>query len=152
MRHDGLLFASGWYIDADEFTKDLVAVAVNQFRSGGLEGIASYFASAASAFAGLETTIDYYNNAEGVEGEWFNFIADRSGEIVLHYDPEMVGRRLKDLYLFGTDTFEATEDGNWVAIEDTNPSTGRLESMRVWVVGYDGMTFGCGWYNDGSGS
>ena len=27
VRHDGLLFASGWYIDADEFTKSLVATA-----------------------------------------------------------------------------------------------------------------------------
>ena len=37
VRHDGLLFASGWYINADEFTKSLVFAAVNKFRSAGLE-------------------------------------------------------------------------------------------------------------------
>ena len=98
VRHDGLLFASGWYINADEFTKSLVTVAVNQFRSGGLEGMVAYFASPESAFAGLQTTIDYYNNAEGVEGEWFNFIADRSGEIIVHSDPAMIGREAQELF------------------------------------------------------
>ena len=37
VRHDGLLFASGWYINADEFTKSLVVAAVNKFRDAGLE-------------------------------------------------------------------------------------------------------------------
>ena len=37
VRHDGLLFASGWYVNADEFTKSLVFAAVNKFRSAGLE-------------------------------------------------------------------------------------------------------------------
>lgn len=30
-RYDGLLFASGWYMDADEFTKLLVSIAVDTF-------------------------------------------------------------------------------------------------------------------------
>ena len=37
VRHDGLLFASGWHVIADEFTKSLVFAAVNKFRSAGLE-------------------------------------------------------------------------------------------------------------------
>ena len=37
VKHDGLLFASGWYINADEFTKSLVFAAVSKFRSAGLE-------------------------------------------------------------------------------------------------------------------
>ena len=37
-RHDGLLFASGWYIDADEFTRMLVSVAVDKYRETGLAG------------------------------------------------------------------------------------------------------------------
>ena len=32
VRHDGLLFASGWYISADEFTKQLVSIAIDKFR------------------------------------------------------------------------------------------------------------------------
>ena len=44
-RHDGLLFASGWYINADEFTEKLVSVAVDTFRDGGLPATVAYFAS-----------------------------------------------------------------------------------------------------------
>ena len=41
----------------------------------------------------------------------------------------MVGRALSDI--LGTDAFEATAEGNWVT----------TESLRVWVVGQNGMTF-----------
>ena len=136
MRHDGLLFASGWYIDADEFTKPLVDTAARVFRERGLEGTIAYFASPDIAFAGLAAVIAYYNSAENVEGNWFAFIADESGTIIDHYDNAMVGRALSDI--LGTDAFEATAEGNWVTTED----------VRVWVLGQDGMTFGSGWRND----
>ncbi len=141
-RHDGLLFASGWYIDADEFTKSLVATAARVFREVGLEGTIAYFASPEIAFGGLAAVITYYNSAENVEGYWFAFIADESGTVIDHYDKAMVGRDIKDL--LGTDTFEATAEGNWVTTED----------VRVWVLGQDGMTFGSGWHSghDESGS
>ena len=140
VRHDGLLFASGWYIDADEFTKALVATAARVFRERGLEGTIAYFASPEIAFAGLAAVIAYYNSADNVEGDWFAFIADESGAIIDHYDKAMVGRALSDI--LGTDAFEATAEGNWVTTED----------VRVWVLGQDGMTFGSGWRNDESGS
>ena len=133
VRHDGLLFASGWYINADEFTKSLVATAARVFREVGLEGTIAYFASPEIAFAGLAAVITYYNSAENVEGNWFAFIADESGTIIDHYHKEMVGKSLEDV--LGTDTFEATAEGNWVTTED----------VRVWVLGQDGMTFGSGW-------
>ena len=135
VNHDGLLFASGWYIIADEFTKSFVAAAVRVFRSVGLEGTIAYFNSPESDFAGLTAAIEYYNSAENVEGDWFAFIADSGGKVVDHYDKEMVGRDLKDL--LGTDMFEATAEGNWVTTED----------VRVWVVRDGGMTFGSGWHS-----
>ena len=143
VKHDGLLFASGWYVNADEFTRSLVFAAVAKFRSAGLEATIAYFTGPESVYSGLAATIDYYNSAETVEGEWFAFIADSSsGTIVDHYDKALVGTDLKDL--LGTDVFEATAEGNWVTTED----------VRVWVVGYDGMTFGSGWHSghDESGS
>ena len=133
MRHDGLLFGSGWYIDADEFTRMLVSVAVDQFREGGLAGTVAYFASPGSALAGLEAAIDYYNAAETVEGKWFAFIGDPDGKIAAHSDPSMIGRDVQEL--FGAETLLATEDGGWV----------ESESRRVWVAGYDGHVFGSGW-------
>ena len=134
VKHDGLLFASGWYVNADEFTKSLVFAAVNKFRSAGLEATIAYFTGPESVYSGLAATIDYYNSAENVEGEWFAFIADSSGTIVDHYDKALVGTDLKDL--LGTEIFEVPAEGNWVT----------TESVRVWVVGYDGMTFGSGWH------
>ena len=135
VKHDGLLFASGWYIDADEFTKFLVATAARVFREVGLEGTIAYFASPEIVFGGLAAVIGYYNSAENVEGEWFAFIADESGTIVDHYRKDMVGKSLQDV--LGTDRFEATAEGNWVTTED----------VRVWVLSQDGMTFGSGWHS-----
>ena len=134
-RHDGMLFASGWYINADEFTKFLVATAARVFREVGLEGTIAYFASPEIVFGGLAAVIGYYNSAENVEGEWFAFIADSSGTIIDHYRKDMVGKSLQDV--LGTDRFEATAEGNWVTTED----------VRVWVLSQDGMTFGSGWHS-----
>ena len=139
VKHDGLLFASGWYVNADEFTKAMVSIAARVFRQAGLEGTIAYFASPGSDFAGLAATIEYYNNTPNVEGEWFAFIADESGTVIDHYDKTLVGTDLKDL--LGTDMFEATAEGNWVTTED----------VRVWLVSQDGMTFGSGWRHDESG-
>ena len=139
VRHDGLLFASGWYVDADEFTKAFVSAAVSKFRAVGLEGTVAYFTGPESVYTGLAATIDYYNNAETVEGEWFAFIADESGKIADHYDKRLVGRDLEDL--LGTEVFEATRSGNWVI----------TESLRFWVVEHDGWLFASGWRRDESG-
>ena len=139
VRHDGLLFASGWHIDADEFTRQLVSVAVDTFREGGLAATVAYFASPGSALAGLEAAIDYYNSTKTVEGRWSAFIAEEGGRIVAHSDPAMIGEDLRDL--FGDATLEATEDGGWVI----------TDLLRMWVAGYGSYVFGSGWHHDESG-
>ena len=141
VRHDGLLLGSGWYVDADEFTKSFVAAAVSKFREVGLEGTVEYFTgSEESEFSGLAPAIDYYNSLESVEGEWSAFIVDGSGRIVDHYDKELVGRDMEDL--FGVAMFEASPEGNWVT----------TEFLRIWVVEHDGLVFGSGWHQDQQGS
>ena len=135
-KHDGLLFASGWYINADEFTRMLVSVAVDRFREGGLPATVAYFASPGNALAGLEAAIDYYNAAETVDGRWSAFIGDPSGKIVAHSDTSMIGRDTGDL--LDSETFDATEDGVWVI----------SDSLRLYVAAYDGFIFGSGWSRD----
>ncbi len=135
-RRDGLLFASGWYIDADEFTKRLVSVAVDNFRDGGLPATVAYFASPGSALAGLEAAIDYYNSAETVEGKWFAFIGDPSGKVVAHSNQTMIGGEVQELV--GGEPFDATETGVWVT----------SESLSVYVAKYEGYVFGSGWSRD----
>ena len=134
VRHDGLLFASGWYIDVDQFTKDIVAAVVDQFRSVGLEATVEYFTNnPGDVLGGVAASAVSYNTSEAVEGEWSIFIADTSGTIVLHFNPEMIGKGLDEL--LGTDTLETDTDGTWLT----------LESLRIWVVSFDGWVFGAGW-------
>ena len=135
-RHDGLLFGSGWYIDADEFTRMLVSVAVDKYRELELAGTIAYFASPGSVLAGLEEAIAYYNVAETVDGKWFAFIGDPDGKIAGHSDISLIGGDVQEL--LGGETFEATEAGAWV----------ESESLRVFVAGYDGYVFGSGWSRD----
>ena len=135
-RHDGMLFASGWYIDADEFARMLVSVAVDKYRDLGLAGTMAYFASPGSELAGLEATVAYYNATETIDGGWFAFIGGPDGKIVGHSDISMIGRDTQDL--FGTVPFDATAEGGWV----------EAESLRVYVAGYDGHVFGTGWSRD----
>ena len=135
-KHDGLLFASGWYIDADAFTEQLASIAVAKYRQLGLAETIAYFASPGSALAGLEEAIAYYNAAETVDGHWFAFIGGPDGKIVDHTNPLMIGGDTQEL--FGGETFEAAEAGVWV----------ESESLRVFVAGVDGYVFGSGWSRD----
>ena len=136
VRHDGLLFASGWYIDADEFTRMLVSLSVDKYREVGLAGTMAYFANPGSALAGLEEAVDYYNAAETVDGKWFAFIGGPDGKVVGHSDVSLIGVDVQDL--LGGETFQATEAGVWV----------ESDSLRVFVAGYDGYVFGSGWGRD----
>ena len=139
VRHDGLLFASGWYISADEFARRLVTIALSEFQSGGLEATLAYFAEPGSALAGLDTAIAYYNQAETVDGKWSAFIADANGKVVAHSNPAMIGNDLQEL--FGAGAIEATEGGNWVT----------TDAVRIWVAKAGGFVFGSGWHHDESG-
>ncbi len=135
VRHDDLLFVSGWHIDAEEFTKSLVRDAVNTYLANGLEETMRYYNSPASITAGLASTVAYYNNAANGEGRWVAFIADETGRIVGIQDPSMLGLQLVDV--LGVETFEASSEGGWI-------TTGG--SMRIWAVSQDGLTFGSGWH------
>ncbi len=138
-RRDGLLFASGWYIDADAFTQMLVSAAVDKYRELGLDGTMAYFASPGSVLAGLEAAVGYYNSADTVDGHWFAFIGGPDGRIAGHSDLLMIGGDTRDLFgAAGFDATHATESGEWV----------ESETLRVYVAGYDGYVFGSGWSRD----
>ena len=140
MKRDGLLFGSGWYIDADAFTEQLVSVAVDKYRGLGLTGTMAYFASPGSTLAGLGAAIDYYNAAETIDGHWFAFIEDPDGKIVGHSDPSMIGRSAAEIFVTFTpqEFTELTSDGEWVDVG----------WLRVFLAAYDGYLFGSGWSRD----
>ena len=133
VRHDGLLFASGWHISADEYTKYVVD-----------EAIARYHAD------GLDATLAHYNNPDSVDAQWYVFIATPEGEILGHYNAEEFAEHLQEMLDDGS--FQPTEAGVWVNHEDVNPATGEVEDKHFWLVQHDGLVFGSGWHHDESGS
>ncbi|MCY4583529.1 MAG: hypothetical protein OXE50_12165 [Chloroflexi bacterium] len=133
VRHDGLLFASGWHVSADAYTQFVVD-----------EAIARYSA------AGLDATLAYYNDPESVDAQWYVFIATPDGEVLGHYNAEDFAVHLQEMLDDGS--FQASEQGVWVNHEDVNPATGEVEDKHFWLVEHDGLVFGSGWHHDGPDS
>ncbi len=137
-RHDGLVFASRWFSGMPEYTQLKVNNALAMYEA-----------------RGLEATLDYYNSAESVDGYWYVFVIDQEGELIGHYDPEVVGENLNgpigtdvNGYDFGADMLTADEDGKWISYVFNNPAKEQIESKHSWVVRYDDLIFGSGWYTD----
>ena len=137
VRHDDLLFLSGWYIDAEEFTKALVLSAVERYQANGLHETMRYYNSPESITGGLAATVAYYNSATSQEGQWVAFITDETGTIVGIQNPSMVGRSLTDV--LGIEALDVPAEGGWIT------NGGR---MRIWAISQDGLTFGSGWYHE----
>ena len=133
VRHDGLLFASGWHISADEYTQFVVDDAIARYHADG-----------------LETNLAYYSNPDSVDAQWYLFIATPDGEIVGQYNAVDLGVHLEEMLDDGT--FMAAEEGPWVTHEDVNPVTSEVDDKHLWLVEHDGLVFGSGWHHDESGS
>ena len=129
VRHDGLLFASGWHVTADEYTKFVVG-----------EAIARYHAE------GPDAALEYYNSPDSVDAQWYVFITTPEGEILGHYNAEDFAVHLQEMLDDGS--FTASEDGEWVNHEDVNPATGEVEDKHFWLVEHDGLVFGSGWHHN----
>ena len=87
VRHDGLLFGSGWYeegaskTDPAAFTQAFVDQAVRLYDVLGLEG-----------------TIAFYNTPESIDGDWYVFIGDENEIMLAHAAvPENVGLHFDDV-------------------------------------------------------
>ena len=145
VRRDGLVFGSGWYEpgttidDPAAFTKTFVQQALDLYDA-----------------IGREAAIAFYNTPESIHGQWYVFISDEDDVTLAHATvPANVGRGADDIV--GPNAFPAgrlvadgaTEDGAWVRYTYLNPATGESESKHSWVVRYDGLLFGSGWYEPG---
>ena len=149
VRHDGLLFASGWYINTDEFVPQLISESAEHFRTGGLEAILEFYNDPQGISTGLIPTVEYYNSTDTLDGYFTGFIAAPDGEILTHFDPALIGTDVEDL--LGPAVRNATADGAWITAEDNPATAAGPETMRMWVIDVDGTLIGGGWYNDGNG-
>ena len=145
VRHDGLIFASGWYevgprkSDQPAYTQAFVEKALNLYDA-----------------IGREATVEYYNAPASIDGQWYVFIFDENDVMLAHAaNPGHVGRPASEVlgpnnYPVGEAVVAAAEeDGAWFSYTFTNPATGAVEAKHSWVVEHDGLTFGSGWYEAG---
>ena len=154
IRHDGYLFASGYYESwgPDPATLTLSSKEDPEAFTHGfvLSAIARY------EFEGLEATATYYNDPANIDGQWYVFITDEHDVFVAHAPrPDFLGTDLKDIIgldgsPLGVNIAKATAVGLWIEYLGTNPETGMNEQKRTWAIRHDGYLFGSGYYEPAS--
>ena len=146
VRHDGMLFGSGWYSEGPSpqsepgaYTQAFVQRALQLYDA-----------------LGLDAVLSYYNSAESIDGQWYVYVIDGNDRIVVQAaNPALRGTRSSTLldadgYPSGP-VIEALADerGAWVDYTFANPASDSPQLKHAWVVRRDGLIFGSGWYEDG---
>ena len=148
IRHDGLIFASGYYAgdpesgppawrDADprEYTVQYVNEAIERYERDGLESM-----------------LNYYNSVASFQGEWYLFATDDRDIYHVHpLLPQLIGTDIKDVmgsdgYELGSELAKATEEGVWVEYLWPHPVTLKEVPKVGYAVRHDGMLFASGYY------
>ena len=149
IRHDGLIFASGYYAgepetgppewrDADprDYTVKYVHEAVERYERDGLESF-----------------LNYYNSVASFEGEWYLFATDENDIYHVHpLLPQLLGTDIKDVvgsdgYELGKELAKAGEgEGVWVEYLWPHPVTLKEVPKVGYAVRRDGMLFASGYY------
>ena len=70
---------------------------------------------------GTEVALVQYSGSGSAIRGWFAFMADDNGNIIAHYNPEMLGQGLDQLV--DTEWFRAIEEDPWVATRDSDIRT-----------------------------
>ena len=132
---DGIIFGSGYYI----LDSQVQAIAYNQ--------ILEYdHAGKDAAFADINTIPEE-------PASTYVFVVDPATGIVQaqNVNPDLIG--MSDWDVIASDLPAAAlleqvsaEDGAWASYTHTNPVTGEAESKRTWLIMYDGLVFGSGYY------
>ncbi len=147
VRHDGLIFGSGWYEEAPSkehapgaYTQSYVERALEMYR-----------------VLGREATFEYYNSTESIDGEWYLFIHQDDGTRLVNGAradrPGWLGSNLRGSgvdvtgYDYAEDTLAIDPEG-WMSYVFPNPDAElRYQRKHSWLVRRDGLLFGSGWYD-----
>ena len=149
VRHEDLLFASGWYEDVvllptkeDDpagYTQWFVQDAVDVYDAGGLDAL-----------------LERYNDPESADDDWYIYVLDLEGTVLAHPTiPELRGQNvLGSLGIdisgtrFGPDFLEVSEEGGWITYYFRNPNGANCELKHSWAVRRGEVIIGSGWYED----
>ena len=148
IRHDGLIFASGYYAgepetgppawrgaDPREYTVQYVHQAIARYERDGLDSL-----------------LNYYNSVASFEGEWYLFATDANDIYHVHpLLPDLIGTDINDVvgsdgYELGKALARATEEGVWVEYLWPHPVTLKEVPKVSYAVRRDGMLFASGYY------
>ena len=141
VKHNGLIFASGWYERAEAeddatYTQSFVHRAIQRYDAQGREAALAFFSS-----------------PESVQGPWYVFVLDENQVTIAHPNPEHIGRTREQRidkrgYDYGADFLTATEGGKWVSYIFADLDTNQERQKHTWLIKHDGLYFGSGWYED----
>ncbi|MCY3784091.1 MAG: cache domain-containing protein [Chloroflexi bacterium] len=143
IRHDGRIFASGYYPAADDpeaHTMAYVQAAIDRYEADG-----------------LEATVAYYNSSESFDGASFLFLVDENDLYLVHpLLPQRIGTDVKlvrargldgAVFNYGEQIAGVTEEGRWFHI--LRPSAQGTGSVaHAWVIRHDGLIFGSAYFDD----
>ena len=142
VRHAGMLFASGYYVQVDDpaaDTKAYVQKAIEYYQANG-----------------LDATIAHYNSQESVDGQWSLTMTDEDDIVrVAVLAPNTIGKDLKDVGAgpnrqIGREMAAATEDGIWVSFVFPNVRSSETLYAHVWAIRHKGLLFTSRYYDDRS--
>ena len=148
IRHNGLIFASGYYTAADDaeppawldaepraYTVEYVEGAIDRYEQDGLDAL-----------------VAYYNSVSAFEGDWYLFVIDANDTYIVHpLLPHLIGTDIKDVvgangYELGKEIAKATEDGHWIDYIWPHPVTLFNAPKSTYAIRHDGMIFASGYY------
>ena len=142
VKHDGIIYGSGWYetnvdfqADSDAFTKAYVEEAMSRYE------------------ADPDAALAYYSSPQSVIGDWYMFIVDKNDRVAAHGNvPERVGMDIKERvapngYPHGRIISRVADaDGEWIEYVLESPTTDEARVKRSWITRRGGVIFGSGWY------
>ncbi len=143
VRHDDLIFGVGWHTsdevpprtDVAGYTQHLVHLAIERYVRDG-----------------REAAVEHYSDPATVDGQWYVVIADGDGTILAHpVNEDLIGADTATLVdvngkAFGEEVVAAGTGGAWVDFYNPDPTDGETRRKHLWVIRYDGLMFGSGWY------
>ena len=154
IRHDGLIFASGYYTGGSErkqfeqpawvkvadprgYTERYVERAIEHYKQHGLESLKRY-----------------YNSTAAYEGQWYLFATNADDIYIVHpLLPRLIGTDIKNVV--GDDGFELGKalaaapdggDGVWVKYDWPHPLTLKKVHKEGYAKRYGGILFASGYY------